>query len=946
MAPEQSTFNNTTKETGIATALLDLLRAFVIEVHPKRTLAERVDLDVSLDADLAIDSLSRVELLYRIERSFSVALPEQQYISANTPRELLRIILAATPGRPGGPAAEPAPLAPEETEAIPHGANTLIDVLTWHAGRQPDRTFIRFYQDAGENKEKEEISYGSLFETSRAFAAGLQRYGLDPGQTVALMLPTGRDYFHAFFGIMLAGGIPVPIYPPMRMSQIEEHLQRHVRILENAQTALLVTVAEAKPLTRLLRGSVEQLQDILTPEELLTRNTQGFTPVEIHSRDIGFIQYTSGSTGNPKGVVLTQSNLLANIRAMGEVTEVSAQDVFVSWLPLYHDMGLIGACLGSLYYAIPLILMSPLAFLARPQRWLWAIHHYRGTLSAAPNFAYELCLHKIGDAVIEGLGLSSWRMACNGAEPVSAKTVTAFYQRFKQYGFKRQVMAPVYGLAESTVGLAFTPPARGPVIERVRRDELTLSGRALIAREGDASALEVVSCGRPLPRHQIRIVDSMGIELPDRREGRLQFRGPSTTSGYFHNPEETRRLFDDHWLESGDLAYTADGEIFLTSRVKDLIIRAGRNIYPHELEEAVGGMEGIRKGCVAVFGSTNRRSQTERLVVLAETRETESTKRELLRQKITELANDILGTPPDDVVLAKPHTVLKTSSGKIRRAACKALYEEDKLGAPERPPWLQLTRLALGSLRPRSLRMWHLIADRLNGGYLWMVFLLLAAPVWLLVIILPRPAWRWKLMHGAVGMLLRLTGTPLTVHGLENIPSKGNYILAINHASYLDGIIPVRALPFPVKFIAKSELRSNTIARLFLERIGAEFVERFDLGKGAADTEHLKNIASSDDPLLFFPEGTFRRMPGLLPFRMGAFVTAVEAGIPVIPVTQRGTRSILRADSWLPRRGSLQVDIGQPIYPEGSGWSDAIRLRDRCREEILRHCGEPDLGGE
>jgi 1-acyl-sn-glycerol-3-phosphate acyltransferase len=365
----------------------------------------------------------------------------------------------------------------------------------------------------------------------------------------------------------------------------------------------------------------------------------------------------------------------------------------------------------------------------------------------------------------------------------------------------------------------------------------------------------------------------------------------------------------------------------------------------HKLFEA-GDIDGIRKGCVAVFGSTDRQSQTERLVVLAETRETEAGRREQLRQRITELANDILNTPPDDVVLADPHTVLKTSSGKIRRAACQALYDAEKLGAPKSPPWLQLSCLALGTLRPRLRRLGQLLGDRVFGAYLWLVFLLLAVPVWLLVVVFPSPAWRWKLIHGAVGMLLRLTGTPLTVRGLENLPSDGSYILAANHASYLDGMIPVRALPFPIRFIAKAELRSNFIARLFLQRIGAEFVERFDLGKGAADTERLKTIAAAGDPLLFFPEGTFQRMPGLLPFRMGAFVTAAEAGIPLVPVIIRGNRSILRADSWLPRRGSLQVDIGQPILPQGCGWSDAIRLRDRCREQILRHCGEPDLGDD
>ncbi len=927
-----------------AQALLDLLRTLVAELHPKRRLAERVELDASLERDLAIDSLARVELLFRIEQLFQVTLPEQLFMATETPRGLLRLIHSAAPTAGRAPPVAPKPVTQGETTDLPHNAQTLAEVLLWHAEKHGERGYIHFYQE--EDGEEAEISYGRLLSESLLIASGLRQRQLLPGQTVAIMLPTCSDYFFAFFGVLLAGGVPVPIYPPTRMSQIERHLNRHLSILDNAQAALLITVAEAKPISHLIRPRLERLRQIVTPQELREGASDAMGTARTQAQDIAFLQYTSGSTGNPKGVVLTHANLLANIRAMGTAIRVAPSDVFVSWLPLYHDMGLIGACLGALYYAIPLVLMSPLAFLARPQRWLWAIHHHRGTLSAAPNFAYELCLLKVREESIRGLDLSSWRMAFNGAEPVSARTISAFQQRFEPYGFRKETMAPVYGLAESSVGLAFPPPGRAPIIRRIRRSDLERSGQALPADEADTSALELVSCGQPLPGHQIRIVDTLGRELPEQREGRLQFRGPSTTSGYFRNPEQTRTLFDGEWLESGDLAFLSQGEVFLTSRIKDLIIRAGRNIYPYEVEQAVGDLEGVRKGCVAVFGSADPGSQTERLVILAETRHKGAQEREALQQQISQLTTDILGTPPDEVVLADPHTVLKTSSGKIRRAACKRLYEEGDIDAKSKPPWLQLTRLAINTLIPRLRRGWGLFQDTLFSAYLWLVFLLLAVPSWFLVVLLPRPAWRWGLMNHAIGLLLRLSGTPLAVHGLEQLPADRPYLLVANHSSYLDGIILIKALPTRLRLVAKAELFSSFISRLFLSRIGAEFVERFDLQKGIADTQRLKERACTGDPLLFFPEGTFRRMPGLLPFRMGAFITAAQAGIPVVPVTLRGTRSILRAGSLFPHRGTLQLFIGQPVAPDGGDWESAIRLRDRCREEMLRRCGEPDLGND
>ncbi|TIX77704.1 MAG: fatty acyl-AMP ligase, partial [Mesorhizobium sp.] len=381
---------------------------------------------------------------------------------------------------------------------------------------------------------------------------------------------------------------------------------------------------------------VETLHSVESVASLSTDSAATPLPPVTDDRSTALIQYTSGSTGDPKGVVLSHANLLANIRTMGAVMEASSADIFISWLPLYHDMGLIGAWLGCLHFGAPLYAMSPLSFLVRPESWLWAMHSFRATLSASPNFGFEFCLAKIDDADLEGLDLSSLRMVANGAEPVSVQTLRRFIERFEHHGFKPGAMAPVYGLAENTVGLAFPPPGRPPIIDRVDRTALT--GRGAAAGTGDPKPFEIVACGHPLPGHEVRIVDGTGREVGDRQEGRLEFRGPSATSGYFRNDAKTRELFRDGWLDSGDRAYVASGDVYITGRVKDIIIRAGRHIYPQEVEEAVAGIPGVRKGGVVVFGATDRSTGTERVVVVAETRETDESARAELQKRAHEVA--------------------------------------------------------------------------------------------------------------------------------------------------------------------------------------------------------------------------------------------------------------------------------------------------------------------
>ena len=924
---------------GDEARLLAVVGSLAEELHPVRAGRVRARLDSQLDEELGFDSLSRVELLMRLEQAFDVTLPERLLASAETPRDLLRAVQTA--GRRPEVETTPAPApAAAGVEGLPSNVLTLGEMLEWHLERHPERIHVHLYESGDEVRP---VTYRDLHDGAVEVAAGLQARGLLPGEAVTIMLPTSLDYLHSFFGILLAGCVPVPIYPPVRPSQLEDHLRRHARILDNARARLMITVSEAKMVARLLRAQVDSLAAVVTVDEL--RGVAGdYRAVDAKPDDIAFLQYTSGSTGQPKGVVLTHADLLSNIRAMGEATRASSTDVFVSWLPLYHDMGLIGAWLGSLYYAITLVLMSPLAFLARPARWLWRIHQHRGTLSAAPNFAYELCLSKVSEQEIEGLDLGSWRMAFNGAEPVSPATVRRFSERFSRYGLAEKALAPVYGLAEAAVGLAFPPPDRGPLIDRVRREPLLTLGEAQPAGPDEREVLEFVACGQPLPGYQIRIVDRKGgRELPERREGLVEFRGPSATSGYFRNTKATEELFDGDWLDTGDLGYIAGGDLYLTSRVKDLIIRGGRNLYPYETEEAVGDIPGIRKGCVALFGARDPATATEKLVLVAETREQDRAVLERLREQAMKRVTEILGMPPDEVIMAPPHTVLKTSSGKIRRSAMRELYELGELekGSPSVPR--QLFRLALASVGPRLRQLRRRFLDLAWAGWAHLLFWILAPLVWLTVLVLPGERLRWRLVRGAARLLFRLTGVPLKVEGLENLPQDRATVVVANHASYLDGVVLVAALPLDLVFTAKAELRQQLIPRLFLQRMGALFVERQRREQGLAQVQQAERLLQQGRSMLFFAEGTLGRAPGLLPFRMGAFVTASGSGAPVLPVVIRGSRSLLRGTSWFPHRTAVRVKVLPALEPQGSGWEAALALRDRTRQRILEHLGEPDL---
>lgn len=939
-----------------------------------------------LDRELGLGSLERVELLARLEAAFGVRLPDRVVAEANTPDDLAKALLVA----PGAETLEDEAgsalrasittqkMHREATDAGVFSAETLLDVLRYRAMHDAERTHLLITEETEGKERSVTLTFGELYSAAQRCATELARRGVPAGGRVALMLPTSRAFFVSYAGILLAGAIPVPIYPPFRADRIEEYASRQSAILRNAGVCLLLTFRQAEAVARLLKPRVHSLTEVADAEKLIDAADKAPPPspgaLPLHltgsrarkASDIALLQYTSGSTGDPKGVVLTHANLLANIRAIGEAVELGPGDVGVSWLPLYHDMGLIGAWLTPLHFGLPLAVMSPLAFLTRPERWLRAFQKYGGTVSAAPNFAYELCVRKITDKDNQGLDLGSWRAALNGAEPVNPDTLQRFAERFAPYGFRREAQLPVYGLAEASLAVTVPPLNRGPLIDRVERETFTAQGRAVVARADDTSAIAFVSSGKPIPRHEVRIVDAGGQEVRDRTEGFLWFRGASATSGYYQNAEATEKLLpmgpapndgEYAWVNSGDRAYRADGEIYVTGRVKDIIIKGGRNLYPHEVEELAARAEGIRKGCIVAFGQKDEDSGTEKLIVVAESREGEASRRAAIVAAVKEQVSQGLGLPPDRVELIPPGSIPKTSSGKLRREETKQLYLAGKLAAGKTPAWVQIARLAMSSAtRTVGAGIWSGVRrglEILYGLYFGVVFLVWIVPTWTIVNFINDYRKAGRFTSAALKILFVLIGCRVHVVGKEYVDAPGAKVYAANHTSYFDVLPLMLGLGVPYHFVAKMEVGRMPFIGTFLRQMRHTKFDRSDPESRLRQSEEMEKLLREGESIFVFPEGTFTGEDGVRPFQLGAFKAAVDAGVPIVPVSLAGTRRFLRDGTYLPRPSSVTITVSPPIFPravnatenaeESSAWHELIRLRDTTRETIARFSGEPLL---
>ncbi len=926
-----------------AQAVVRVVASVARDLHPAEKVLPKLRLTSCLERDAGLDSLSRMELLARLERTFGREFSEEGVLTAESVEDLVRLV---------GPTRLESPLKIEEPEVeciAPDSQAlmgewvpplTVVEMLQRLAADEGQRVVIRLAPD---DLHSEDLTAAALLQGALGLVPALRR-SMRPGDPVAIMLPTGRDFLDLFFGVLMAGGIPVPLAPPARLSQVEDHVRRQVGILRSCAAPLMVASPEVAGLSRLAGLQVDSLTRITTVEVLRQASNGEETLISSPGPDdLALLQYTSGSTGDPKGVMLTHANLLANVDAIARRLETGPEDVYVTWLPLYHDMGLIGGVLHALYCRIPLVLLSPQSFLARPVRWLRAIHRFGGTMTVAPNFAYEICRRRLRDEDLVDLDLSSLRLALNGAEPVSAATITGFSERFRPFGFREDAMAPCFGLAENTLAVSCARMSRPPTIDWVDREALLQGGHAVPVGESEL-ALSFVGCGPVMRGVEVRLADPAGLEVEDREIGRLWFRGSSATAGYYRNPAATESLMDQGWLDSGDLAYQADGELFVTGRAKDIIIRAGLNIVPSVVEEAVGDVEGVRRGCVVVFGLMDHALGSERLVVAAESRCQEGEERERLIGSIMEASIAAAGVAPDEVCLLPARSLLKTSSGKLRRTACRELYLRGRLQTRSQSAvWRQFLRLGLRAGMAVTARALRWIGVGFYSLYCWVLGGALLAALWFGVMLLPRLSWRHAWARQLCRMFFRAVG-PYSVEGLENLPPEGAFVLASNHASYLDSMLLFAAIPADLTFAAKREFDDHLVSRLLLRRLGTVFLDRTVAERAAQSVQVLRRLPA-EAPLAVFVEGTFVRESGLRPFRLGAFQVAADGGRPIVPVALKGTRRLLRDEQWWFRRSSIVVRVLPPITASGSGFTAAVALRDATRESLLGACDEADLLG-
>lgn len=474
-------------------------------------------------------------------------------------------------------------------------------------------------------------------------------------------------------------------------------------------------------------------------------------------------------------------------------------------------------------------------------------------------------------------------------------------------------------------------------MDRVLRSDLEGSDHAVPAELGE-EAVDFVSCGTPLAGMEVRIVDGEGRELPERRQGRVLFRGPSAMREYFRNPEATAAVRDaTGWIDTGDLGYFAEGELYLTGRSKDLILKAGRNLHPRDLEAAAAEVPGIRRGCVAAFGVPGTEDGTEELVVVAESRTRDPSGRRALAAEVSARVAAEAGLPPDRVLVVGPRRLPKTPSGKLRRRACRARFLD---GSLERPAGrvVQAARVLAAGLAPAGRRLARGFGDGLYGGWAWLLMAASGAGVVAFRGLPPEAAARFR--RRLAQALLRGLGMRVQVSGET---ARGPLLLVANHASYLDAVLLTAALDRPLHFAAAPWVARDRVFGPAVRSVPHVVVSRGDPAAAVAELEELREVMQRGGCLAAFPEGGLEVAPGLRPFSLGVFRAAVEAGALVQPVALAGTRRALSVERTVPRPGPLHVTLGAPLRPSGTDWPSVVALALQARSAIARHCGEPLL---
>lgn len=531
------------------------------------------------------------------------------------------------------------------------------------------KTGVHFVDEKGREKFH---SSADLIARAKCVAAGLRARGVQTGEPVVLVVTEPQTAILVILGCMMAGCPPTPIYPPLNLAAVPAFLAFINHVVDRSRATFLV--ADEQPYRVVVGvGKGNRLRGIEKTANLLSSNGS-FEFTGKTENPIAFLQFTSGSTSVPKGVMVTHESLAANLWMIREASHMDRNSCVVTWLPVYHDMGLIGTVLNAITLPCKLVVLPPLLFLKKPRLWLELITRHRGTHTAAPNFAHGLCVRRVED--VSNLDLGSMTTFICGAEPVMPKTMEAFVAHYRNAGLSPGAMVPAYGLAEATLAVTFTPHGRGLASETVDLLKLSTERFAEPIAAGNSHGLRVSSCGPPMAGLQVRVASEAGVPLPERNVGEIQIAGPTVTPGYIGDDEATRASRTvDGWLRTGDLGYMAGGELYPCGRTKEMIIVRGKNYHAHDLEYLASEVAGVRTGNVVAFGL--QKESGEVLVVVAETRDMDKQK-DLAKHIRSHLAESI-GIAPDDVVVVPAGTLPKTSSGKLKRLETRTLYERNTL---------------------------------------------------------------------------------------------------------------------------------------------------------------------------------------------------------------------------------------------------------------------------
>lgn len=513
--------------------------------------------------------------------------------------------------------------------------------------------------------------FPDLADATARRAAALQALGLRKGDRAGLIVVEPEDFVLTFLAMFRIGVVPVPLYPPLSLGNLDAYANRTAKVLTSAEAKVLIASASLQNILWSQVDKVPTVERLVRAEELATATGEPDYP-DIEPDDIAFLQYTSGSTSDPKGVMVTHRCLVANCEGIiehGLQLDPAKGDKGVSWLPLYHDMGLIGFVIAPILYGIPIVYIPTLSFVKRPSIWLETIHRHRGTCSFAPNFAYALVARRAKAEELARWDLSCVKALGCGAEPIHPDTMRTFTDLFSEHcDLPTQALLPAYGMAEATLAISLKPVDEGMVTRRVHSEAFQERG-TVEPPTGDDPIEEHVACGVPFPGHEVVVMDDNDQILPEGQQGELCLKGPSVTPGYFKNPEATARSFRDGWLHTGDLGYLMDGQIYVTGRVKDLIILNGRNVHPQAVEWAAAEVEGVRKGNVVAFARPGAHS--EELVIALETR---SNDHDGLAKNVRQIVHRELALNVAEVLCLEPGTLPKTSSGKLQRAKTRSQY--------------------------------------------------------------------------------------------------------------------------------------------------------------------------------------------------------------------------------------------------------------------------------